>query len=267
MIQQLTSYPSATIKFQNPERPRPIVAVVGIIHGNEPCGWHAIKTTERELRSSPLLKGTVYLIGANMAAYRRRSAFVDCDLNRAFNTRQKRLHEQKIVYHLRNIFSQCDYILDIHSSTTTIEPFVARCNSRYKKLAHHLLDKFVVVDKSLARGALFTEFSRTLLVECGRDLDQKTFRLAEKIPLRFLTALLMIRGQQFTSKKPKVYFATERLALKGFRVTGFKSLKRAQKVGESALVRMTTKRQLYPMVIDDINGEKTVLLAQQIGPG
>ncbi|MFW5917519.1 MAG: succinylglutamate desuccinylase, partial [Halorubrum sp.] len=59
----------------------PEVAVVGAIHGDEPCGARAVR---RLLDADPDVERAVRLIVANEAALDAGVRYLDTDLNRAF---------------------------------------------------------------------------------------------------------------------------------------------------------------------------------------
>jgi len=99
---------------------RPEIAVVGAIHGDEPCGARAI---ERILIEKPLLEKPVTFVVANEKALDRGVRYVDADLNRAFEDGgDPRDHEYGLARRLAEVLAGCT-VLSIHSTQSHPEPF------------------------------------------------------------------------------------------------------------------------------------------------
>jgi predicted deacylase len=99
---------------------RPEVAVVGSIHGDEPCGARAI---ERLLIEKPTVEKPVKLVIANEKALDRGVRYVDDDLNRAFEDGgDPRDHEYGLARRLAEELAGCT-VLSIHSTQSHPQPF------------------------------------------------------------------------------------------------------------------------------------------------
>ena len=99
---------------------RPEIAVVGAIHGDEPCGARAI---ERLLIEKPDLQKPVAFVIANEKALDRGVRYVDADLNRAFEDGgDPRNHEYGLARRLAEELAGCT-VLSIHSTQSHPESF------------------------------------------------------------------------------------------------------------------------------------------------
>jgi predicted deacylase len=98
----------------------PEVAIVGSIHGDEPCGARAI---ERLLIEKPAVEKPVKLVVANEKALHRGVRYVDADLNRAFEDGgDPRDHEYGLARRLAEELAGCT-VLSIHSTQSHSRPF------------------------------------------------------------------------------------------------------------------------------------------------
>ena len=101
----------------------PDIAIIGTVHGNEPCGEDAL----RELRKSASeLNGCILTICVNERAAEKNERFIDQDLNRVYpGDLSSKNHEERlaaIVYHLTKDIP----VYDLHSTkipTPSGKPF------------------------------------------------------------------------------------------------------------------------------------------------
>ena len=115
----------------------PEVAVVGAVHGDEPCGARAI---ERFLESDPEVDRPAKLIVANERALERGVRYVETDLNRALpGDPESDLYEERLAHDLATEVEGC-LSLGIHSTVSYDEAFanVAYLNDRKREIAAHL---------------------------------------------------------------------------------------------------------------------------------
>jgi len=99
---------------------RPELAIVGAIHGDEPCGARAI---ERLLIEELPLKRPVTFVIANEEALDRGVRYIDADLNRAFEDGgDPRDHEYGLARRLAEEIAGCT-VLSIHSTQSHPHPF------------------------------------------------------------------------------------------------------------------------------------------------
>ena len=96
------------------------VVIVGATHGNEPSGVEAMVYLHQALESGKLRiqKGRISLLIGNPGAFERNVRYVDYDLNRAFDGRQRSAAEGKRAREIERFFADNDDIravLDLHS--------------------------------------------------------------------------------------------------------------------------------------------------------
>lgn len=106
----------------------PRFLVLGAIHGNETCGPTAMRQIIPALEQGdiPLLKGEVTFIPVcNPRAYAEKTRFIEQNLNRIFKPRDEPAsYEAQLANILTSYVDACDYILDLHTMTTTGGAFV-----------------------------------------------------------------------------------------------------------------------------------------------
>lgn len=96
---------------------KPVIGIIGCLHGNEKIG----KEVTDLLKAVPLKKGTIVFILANEEAMRQDKRYINADLNRVFPGREDGNHEEKLASALQKELSECDYVIDIHSTTADTE--------------------------------------------------------------------------------------------------------------------------------------------------
>ena len=143
----------------------PEVAVVAAIHGDEPCGAHAV---ERLVGEDPAVDRPVKLIVANEEALRDGVRYLDEDLNRAFpGDPEADTHERRLAYDLSRELRGCT-TLSLHSTQSYAEPFalVSTVDAVTRGIAPHLpVDALVETDR-FTNGRLI-EGTHTIEAECG----------------------------------------------------------------------------------------------------
>ena len=99
----------------------PKVAVVGALHGDEPCGARAI---ERLRAEAPTVDRPVKLIVANEEALERNLRYIDEDLNRAFpGDPNAETLEGRLAYDIGREVRNCT-TLSLHATQSYGKPFV-----------------------------------------------------------------------------------------------------------------------------------------------
>lgn len=116
-----------TITFDSGKK-GPIFLVLGGVHGNEKCGTHAIGRAIMELRSGifSLTSGKVVFVPiCNPEAYRLNQRYYEVNLNRVVKKHEMAsLYEQIIANELTGIIDTCDIMLDLHSYSSGVKPFL-----------------------------------------------------------------------------------------------------------------------------------------------
>jgi hypothetical protein len=165
----------------------PEIAVVGGIHGDEPCG---IRAVERLLEAAPSVERPVKFVVANERAASHGKRYLDIDLNRAFPGEEAaNTHEGRLAYELAEELEGCA-TLALHSTQSTgqafgiadgLTPFVRR-------VAPALSIETLVTTGPLVQGRLFTT-ARTIEVECGLQGSDRAAETATRITWEFLAAM------------------------------------------------------------------------------
>lgn len=143
----------------------PAVAIVGSIHGDEPCGKRAI---ERILEDDPDVERPVKLIVANEEALERDERYVDEDLNRAYpGDPDADTHEGRLAHNLRQELVGCT-TLSLHSTQSYGDPFaiVSQVDEIAQAIVPRLPVEILVECGEYAAGR-FIEQPHTLEAECG----------------------------------------------------------------------------------------------------
>ncbi|MFB6178237.1 MAG: succinylglutamate desuccinylase/aspartoacylase family protein [Halorientalis sp.] len=163
------------------------IAVVGGIHGDEPCGTHAVETL---LGADLDLERAVKFIVANEEAIEQDTRYVDEDLNRAFPDDPDGVtHESRLAYRLGREVSDCQ-ILALHSTQSYGGKFalVDRVGEFERRVCPHLSVDAIVETCNFAEGRLFEVTQRVVEVECGYQRSDTAAENAVDIALEFLTA-------------------------------------------------------------------------------
>ena len=164
----------------------PEVAVVGAIHGDEPCGARAI---ERLLETDPDVERPVKLIVANEEALERGVRYLDEDLNRAFpGDPDADSREARLAHALGQELRSCT-TLSLHSTQSYDQPFalVDGIDEVARSICPHLPIEHVVETGPFADGRLIAH-PHTIEVECGLQGSDAAAENAYWIVRGFLSA-------------------------------------------------------------------------------
>lgn len=143
----------------------PEVAVVGGIHGDEPCGPLAI---ERLLAEEPAVERPVKFIIANEAALEAGQRYLEADLNRVFpGDPDAEAHERRLAHDLAREIRGCT-TLALHSTRSTPKPMgVIQSVDEVARGIYPRLPVDVVVETDAHTDGRLIEFPHTIEVECG----------------------------------------------------------------------------------------------------
>lgn len=171
---------------------RPEVAVVGGIHGDEPCGWRAV---EALLEDPPAVRAPVKLVVANELAIERGVRYVDRDLNRAFpgpdagpdfeyGDDNEGVLARELAAELRGCL-----VLSLHSTQSYADPFalVGDPTSRELGVIARIPVDAVVDCGPFVEGRPLGAFP-VIEVECGRQGSERAAENAVRVVDAFLRA-------------------------------------------------------------------------------
>ena len=143
----------------------PEVAVVGAIHGDEPCGARAIR---RFVSDDPDVERAIKLIVANEEALSAGTRYLETDLNRVFpGDPDGDTHEARLASRLRSELTGCT-TLAIHSTQSYADPFavVDSMDEVARGVAPHLPVDAIIQTDEFTEGRLI-EHPHTIEVEAG----------------------------------------------------------------------------------------------------
>jgi hypothetical protein len=163
----------------NGDRPGPRVFVVAAVHGDELNGVKVAQEVARRYDPADLAGTVVVVHVANVPAFQAQQRYIpiyDQDLNRAFPGRSGSNTAERIANELWGAFlSQCDYGLDLHTSTrnrTTMFHLRAETsNPRVDRLARAFGANVVLAgagDEGALRRAATAAGIPTVTVEMGK---------------------------------------------------------------------------------------------------
>jgi len=165
----------------------PEIAVVGAVHGDEPCGARAI---ERLLAESPPVERPVKCIVVNEEALERDVRYLDEDLNRAFpGDPDAETHEGRLAAELLRELRGC-VTLSMHSTQSYDDPFavVGEVGSLAEAVCPYLSMDAVVEAGDFTEGRL-VEHAEVIEVECGRQGSDAAAENAVDLVHEFLGAV------------------------------------------------------------------------------
>jgi predicted deacylase len=165
----------------------PEVAVVGGIHGDEPCGVHAVQTV---LSEAPAVERPVAFVVANEAAVEREARYVETDLNRSFpGESESDVHERRLAAELGEIIAECE-TLALHSTQSYGGAFalVSSFGAFERRVCPQLSVDTVVDTSGFTNGRIFASAPRTVEVECGYQGSATAAENAVELTWDFLAA-------------------------------------------------------------------------------
>ncbi len=171
----------------------PELAVIGSVHGDEPCGARAI---ERFLADPPPVERPVKLIVANEEALDADTRYLDADLNRSFGPdTPEDAHERRLAERLAEEVRGCR-VLSIHSTQSHADPFaIAAGVDEYVRETVPKLPVVALVDTGRrVEGRLFAADADILEVEAGLQHSDAAAENAYDLLRAFLTATGALPG-------------------------------------------------------------------------
>ena len=170
---------------------KPIICIIGCIHGNEMIGKYVID----RLKEVSIKKGTLILILANLKAITQKKRFIDTDLNRCFPGDKDGNHEEMLAKELYDTMKNCDYVLDVHSTTAHTENFIiiTKDTDHIQKSAKYIpIKKIVKMESSISKGKAMIDYT-----DCGISIEfnlDTSIQKAKEIVTNYLKYLGLLEG-------------------------------------------------------------------------
>ncbi len=243
---------------------KPVVGVVGLVHGNEPCGGYAVD----KLMDIKPKKGTLVLIKANLEAAKLNQRSVEANLNRSFPGKEDGELEERIAYELFPFVKMCDYLLDLHSTSQESEPFIIVTEDSDKKsdIASKLGVKNFIELGGLIQGTLMDNEGIKLTVECGQHDSASAKKVAYKVAQNFLKAIGIIDG---TPKKGKLdkYVVIKQMTIDNpdsftfsDEIQPFKLVKEGDVIGSYPDKKIQATIDFYPVLVTKKKGNQYLFM-------
>lgn len=149
---------------------KPVIGIVSCLHGNETLGKEVIEL----LLNINLTYHIVYII-ANEEAIIKNKRYIDMDLNRCFPGNINGNHEEKLAAEILKELSECDYVIDIHSTTAETEEMIIITRSH--EITDYInVNKIVLMEPDIAKGKSLIDN-----VKCGFSLEFNHKTKPEKV--------------------------------------------------------------------------------------
>jgi succinylglutamate desuccinylase len=171
----------------------PEFAIVGGIHGDEPCGRSAVEALAEE---EPEVERPVKLIVANERALERGVRYVDEDLNRAFpGSPDAETYEGRLAHELLSEIRGCE-ILSLHSTRSHAAPFalVDELDGHARAVCPYLSVEAVVETAEYSDGRLIA-YPDVVELECGLQQSVAAAENATRLVREFLVAVGALTGE------------------------------------------------------------------------
>ncbi len=210
--------------------PGPVLGVLIMTHGNEPCGIYAYKIISNNINL--LKKGKILFILQNIKAsdnYFNKvyspvdNRFYKLNLNRLPLKTDKNDSRYELIRanELKNIYKECDVLIDLHSTSQVSEPMalIFSKNDMYFFENSNFIKNIVVnLDRiQIGRPILSLAPKKTIKigVECGSHKDIKTYKNALNTVLDTGSYLdMFIKNKQSRSIRKNFFMAFKSLILK-----------------------------------------------------
>jgi len=179
----------------------PELAIVGAVHGDEPCGVRAI---EWLIEEDPEVSQPVLLVVANEEALERNIRYLDTDLNRSFQyVAAGSAHELALAERLRELI-RGKTVLSVHSTRSTHDPFaiVSGIDATVSPIVSRLSVDAVVDAGPPSEGRIFDTSSTVIEVEAGFQGSEAAAENAIQLAEEFLIATGGLPGELEPTEHP-----------------------------------------------------------------
>jgi hypothetical protein len=179
----------------------PEIAVVGSVHGDEPCGARAV---ERLLADDPDVLRPVKLVVANERALDAGVRYVDADLNRSFGDDvPEDAHEFQLAHRLADEIQGCT-VLSLHSTQSHADPFAitSGLDGPVPDVVPALPVVANVDTQGFVEGRLFASDADIVEAEAGLQGTDTAAENAYRLTRAFLSAADVLPGDTIEREIP-----------------------------------------------------------------
>ncbi|MWG36722.1 succinylglutamate desuccinylase/aspartoacylase domain-containing protein [Halomarina oriensis] len=181
----------------------PEIAILAAVHGDEPCGVHAV---ERLLADDPAVERPVKFVVANERALARGVRYTESDLNRVFpGSPDADSHEERLAHYLLNELRGLT-TFSMHSTQSYDEPFavVDEAGALADSICPYLSVDAVVEATGFTEGRL-VEYADVVEVECGLQGTSKAAENAVTLAYEFLAAVGALPSERTPAEEVPVF--------------------------------------------------------------
>ena len=239
----------------------PEVAIVGGIHGDEPCGPTAV---EALLDADLDVERPVKFIVANEEALSHGVRYVDEDLNRAFpGSRDADTHEGRLAHDLLNELRGCE-ICSLHSTRSYAAPFalVEETSGFARSVCSYLSVEALVETVQFSEGRLLG-YPDVVELECGLQRSATAADNAKRLSREFLVATGVLSGDEEPHRRhPLPVFRMEKQIPKPEATTyevfvdNFERVAEGERFAAADGEPMYADRPFYPVLLSAYGYEK-----------
>lgn len=225
----------------------PEYAVVGSVHGDEPCGKKAI---ERFISEDWNLEKAVKFVIANEEALDENERYLEADLNRSFpGDLESDLHEERLAAKITSEIKGLK-MLDIHSTRSEPVPFV-----NFSCLEEEVIS--LVESTGVSRATYFPESegttraaARGVILEVGPQGSEEAVEMAYEKLVNFLASEGVIDAE-FERSDPDIfeYYDTVEGAGYTFLAENFREVEKGEVFAEKEGEKLVAEESFYPVLM------------------
>ncbi|MAZ40934.1 hypothetical protein CL654_02360 [bacterium] len=232
----------------------PSIAIVGAVHGDEPIGIEAIKYLRKNI---DLKKGSITFIIAHPEGVKSKTRHIHQDLNRSFPGKKSGNQEQQLAYHIRKIISKCDYVLDIHGTSSKLDRLLITTDFNKNKkrlLSCSTISKVALIRKNkFGKGSLIGASKCGVSLEYGPDKSTRRYKIVARDIEEILGNLEMLKNQRKRHRNKELYIVKDVLKTpKPFHQYKFKEFQKIKKntpLGKNGKSVIFSSISFYPLFV------------------
>lgn len=236
---------------------KPLLAIVGCVHGGEKIGKKAIA----ELSKLKIKKGSLLTVIANPVAVKNNKRYIEKDLNRSFPGNKNGCYEEKLAFQLRKELSACDYVVDIHSTTTDTKSLVilSKYNGVIKKFIECFNPKRVaLINKETGKNSLIHHVKCGISFEYGSEGSRTALNEIVKDIKIIMDKLGMINYPHKNKNNTEFFKITNLIEKKSDmrvnpEINNFNLIKKGRLIAQNENNKIIAEKDFYPVLFGEKN--------------